>query len=264
MTTTLYDQFARIYDLQHASFQADVPLYLTLAREAAQARPGPIEILEIGCGSGRVLAPLVAAGYAVAGVDESRQMLEIAQARLGALGPAARERWALIEADARTMQLGRKFDLGYIALNTFLHNLTHEDQLATLRAAREHLRPGAHFVIDLPPNDELAFQPDDGRFQLEATLVDPRAGSEIHKYVASRVFWATQEQELSFRVEERNRDTGAVHEQLVSFRLRHVFRHEMDLLLQLSGFGPADWRGDYDLGAYRDDSERMIAIARAP
>jgi SAM-dependent methyltransferase len=264
MTATLYDQFARIYDLQHASFQDDVPLYLNLAREAAQARSGPISILEIGCGSGRVLAPLVAAGYTVTGVDQSRQMLEIAQARLGELGPAARERCALIEADARTMQLGRKFDLAYIALNTFLHNLTREDQLATLRTAREHLQPDARFVIDLPPNDELAFQPDDGQFQLEAMLIDPRADSEIHKYVASRVFWATQEQELSFRIEERGRGTGAVHEQLVSFRLRHVFRHEMDLLLRLSGFGPADWHGDYDRGPYLDDSTRMIAIARAP
>jgi ubiquinone/menaquinone biosynthesis C-methylase UbiE len=258
MTLTTYDRFARIYDLQHASFVDDVAMYLRLANDV---HADDQSILEIGSGSGRVMIPLIEAGLRVVGVDESREMLRIAAEHLAERCPAEVGRYQLVHADARTLQLDQSFGLAFVALNTFLHNLTRDDQLATLRAIRRHLLDGAPLVVDLPPNDELAFQPDDGQFQFEAALIDPATGQEIRKFVASRIFWATQEQELTFRVEEQ-RD-GAFDERFIAFRLRHVFRHEMDLLLARSGFELPVWYGDYQLGPYRDTSPRMIAVARA-
>lgn len=114
-------------------------------------------------------------------------------------------------------------------------------------------------MVDLPPNDELANQPDDGVFDLEASLIDPASKSHIEKFVASRVFWAAQEQELKYRVEETSK--GETHAQTVSFRLRHVFKHEMELLLQAAGFARWDWFGDYAQSPYSDSSRRMIAQA---
>jgi SAM-dependent methyltransferase len=256
-----YDALARIYDLQHAYFLDDLTLYLRLARSLG---PGAM-ILELGCGSGRLLLPLAEAGYRVVGVDESVEMLRIAEQKLRASQHIPAERWSLAHADVRTLCLDAQgsFNLVLIALNTFLHNLSREDQLATLRAARRHLRNDGLLVIDLPPNDELAYQPDDGAFQLEATLIDPQANSEIHKYVASQVFWATQEQELTYRIEERRASGELLSEQLVTFRLRHVFRHEMELLLLMSGFAEPTWYGDYQMSPYGEGSPRMIALARA-
>jgi SAM-dependent methyltransferase len=248
MSEPIYDRFAHIYDLQHSTFADDLPLYLTLARQL----PKDQAILELGAGSGRVMKPLKPLGVRVVGVDESAQMLAIARAHLG---PDA----ALIQADARTLALDERFGLVIIALNTFLHNETLDDQLATLDTARRHLLPGGRLVIDLPPNDELSWQPDDGEFQIEATLIDPAAQSRVTKSVASRVLWATQQQELTYKIEEE-RD-GQTAEQIVQFRLRHVLRHEMDLLLKISGFEPATWYGDYQLRPYIDDSTRMICVA---
>lgn len=255
-----YDAFARIYDLQHSSFLDDAPMYLRLAREAAPAT----SILEIGCGSGRVMIPLAEAGFRIVGVDESAEMLRIAEHRLRASPHIPAERWSLVHADARALRLDEpQFDMAIIALNTFLHNLTRDDQFATLRAARAHLSAGGLLVVDLPPNDEMAYQPDDGVFQLEATLIDPRAGTEIHKFVASRIFWAVQEQELTYRIEERRAGDAAFTEQIITFRLRHVFKHEMELLLLQSGFAEPTWYGSYDLSPYGEGSPRMIAAARA-
>jgi len=260
-TASLYDAFASVYDLQHSAFLDDLPMYLRLARETGAADA----ILEIGCGSGRVMLPLAEAGFRVVGVDESVEMLRIAERRLRASPHIPAERWSLVHADARELRLSEsaRFSLAIIALNTFLHNLARDDQLATLRAARSHLSPGGLLVVDLPPNDELAYQPDDGAFQLEATLINPQARSEIRKYVASRVFWATQEQELTYRIEERHADSDDVTEQFISFRLRHVFKHEMELLLLQTGFAEPGWYGGYDLVPYGEGSPRMIAIARA-
>jgi SAM-dependent methyltransferase len=248
MSQPIYDRFAHIYDLQHSTFADDLPLYLQLARQL----PADQSILELGAGTGRVMKPLKALGRRVVGVDESQGMLDIARTHLG---PEA----VLIHGDVRTLRLDERFGLVVIALNTFLHNATQSDQLATLTTAQQHLLPGGHLIVDLPPNDELAFQPDDGEFQLEVTLIDPSAHSRVNKSVASRILWATQEQELTYKIEEER--NGQTSEQIVQFKLRHVQRHEMDLLLKLSGFAPAHWYGDYQLHPYADDSPRMICSA---
>ncbi|MFN3704792.1 MAG: class I SAM-dependent methyltransferase [Thermoflexales bacterium] len=258
--TATYDQFATVYDLQHQRFLDDAPLYLQLAREVCGAR----RVLEIGCGSGRLMAPMVEAGLAVTGVDISMQMLRLAAAHLLPVLKQAKGTGLLIQADARApLPLPpAHFDMAIIALNTFLHNLTRDDQLAVLRHARTVLREGGYLVVDLPPNDEMAYQPDDGQYQLEATLLDPDSGQELRKYVASRLFWATQEQELVYRV-ERWYAGQMVGEQSFAFKLRHVFRYEMELLLERSGFELARWFGDYDLSTYHEGSPRMIALARS-
>lgn len=256
MSQPIYDAFARVYDLQHSTFADDLPLYVQLAKTL----PEDQSILELGCGSGRVMLPLARAGRRVVGVDESPEMLAIARQHLAALG-AAGASCELLEADSRTLALDERFGMVIIALNTFLHNATRADQLATLSAARRHLLPGGRLIIDLPPNDELAFQPDDGEYEVEATLIDPSAHSRITKSVASRIFWATQEQELTYHIVEERPD--GTSEQTVQFRLRHVFKHEMELLLHITGFADPDWLGDYQQHPYTDDSPRMIAVAQA-
>ncbi len=255
-----YAQLARFYDLQHATYTPDVDLYRHFAAECRE-HFGDCRIMEIGCGTGRIMVPLVGDGYYVVGVDESPEMLRIARERLVALQDQAPpgERYRLVQADVRTVQLEGGFGLAFIALNTFLHNLTREDQLAMLAAARRNLLPGAKLLVDLPPNDELAYQPDDGEYEFEATLVDPATGTLTDKFVASRISWAEQTQTLSYRIDEKL--PGGKRSQTVTFRLRHVFRHEMELLLERTGFRTWEWYGDYDLSPYHDGSPRMIVVA---
>lgn len=254
--TSPYAVLARYYDLQHNRFTADAPLYTALAD---QYRTGPgARILEIGCGTGRVMAPLLEAGHTIVGLDESQDMLDLGARRLAGF-PA--DRWQLIKADARRFALGERFDLAVIALNTFLHCADRDDQLAILRSARAHLRAGGALAVDLPPNDELAHQPDDGELHFEAKFTDPDSGSLIVKHVASEVGWATQSQRLRYWIEERD-TSGQRSVRETAFTLRHVFRHEMELLLLASGYGEWDWFGGYDLGPYLDDSARMIVVAR--
>jgi SAM-dependent methyltransferase len=250
-----YAALARVYDLQHASYTPDVSMYQTFAGECRDQH-GNCRILEIGSGTGRVMIPLVEAGFYVVGVDESPQMLEIARQKLAAL-PA--ERYQLVQGDMRKAKLEGSFDMAFIALNTFLHNLTRQSQLDMLAAARRYLRPGGILIVDLPPNDELAYQPDDGEYDFEATLVDPSTDTVIEKFVSSLISWADQTQTLSYRIDEKL-PTGT-HSETVTFNLRHVFKHEMELLLIQSDFNACDWYGDYDLCEYIDGSARMIAVA---
>lgn len=250
-----YAELARYYDLQHASFVEDYPMYRRIAAECG----AELRVLELGAGTGRIMIPLLDAGHIVTGVDESEEMLQIARNHLASYEPG---RYKLICADNGALQNEPPYDLVIVALNTFLHNVSRESQLGTLRAAHIQLRTGGRLVVDLPPNDELAHQPDDGQFEFEARMIDPVRHTEIEKFVASRVFFASQQQELSYRIFEHSNGQSLKRE--VSFRLRHVFKHEMELLLMAVGFLPRDWQwfGDYDLSPYDENSPRMIMSAQ--
>src|SRR5919201_5521501 len=65
---------ARLYDA--FPFDADVPLYL----ELATAQGG--RVLEVACGTGRVVVPLARAGHTVVGIDASQAMLGITRQKL--------------------------------------------------------------------------------------------------------------------------------------------------------------------------------------
>ena len=250
-----YAELARYYDLQHRAFVDDYPMYRAIATEIGVG----IHVLELGAGTGRIMIPLLDAGHRVTGVDESKEMLELARVHLSGYAPA---RYELICADNGKVQLDTQFDLAIVALNTFLHNLSRDDQLATLHTAYAHLRAGGRLMVDLPPNDELAHQPDDGQFEYEARMIDPVRHTEIEKFVASNVFFASQQQQLTYRIFETI--NGQAQKREVSFRLRHVFKHEMELLLLATGFVAADWQwyGDYDRHVYDENSPRMIVCAR--
>src|SRR4051794_16993430 len=75
-TTDHYARFAAYYDLEYVAHTADLDFY----REFAYQAGGPI--LELGCGSGRVLAALEETGLELTGVDSSPSMLAIARAAL--------------------------------------------------------------------------------------------------------------------------------------------------------------------------------------
>ena len=73
-----YDLIAPFYDIEHDHFSEDLDMYRNFAELS-----GGRKILELACGSGRVLLPLAQEGYELTGVDNSEKMLEIAQQQIG-------------------------------------------------------------------------------------------------------------------------------------------------------------------------------------
>ncbi len=57
--------------------------------------------------------------------------------------------------------------------------------------------------------------------------------------------------------------TGTVRRTLFPFRMRFVYRYEMELLLQVAGYSLENLYGSYDLEPFDGDSEKMIFVARA-
>jgi SAM-dependent methyltransferase len=223
-----YSIAAALYDyvIPYAN-RPDVAFYVDEARAAA----GPV--LELGCGTGRVLIPTARAGIDITGLDASAAMLDICRARLEAEQLHA----TLIEADMRTFDLRRRFALVTIPFRPFQHLLTVEDQLACLETIRRHLAPQGRLIFDLfnPSIDMLANHPLDveSGHEPEFATPDGRRVVRCYRTVAQDRFAQTGTHELLYDVTHPDgRQERLVH----AFPLRYLFRFEVEHLLARAGF----------------------------
>ena len=249
-----FDLIAEYYDLIHGHLDEDLPMWQALTQDAA----GPI--LEIGCGSGRLLVPLAGAGHRLTGLDLVEVALNAARAKLEGVGLTGQV--ALVQADMRDFDLPRQdFAVALVALNTLMHCHSLEEQLATLRAIHKHLAPAGRLIIDLfYPHPELLAEAD-GRLNFEADLVDDLTGRTVQWYWRHDIDLARQMRHLTYILDEIDAD-GHVRRSQLPFTLRYIYRYEMELLLQATGFSLESVYGSYELEPFDSDSPRMIVVAQ--
>jgi len=250
----VYDRLAQFYEWEHRSYQEDIPLYLSYAGASA----GPI--LDVACGTGRVTLPLAEAGYSVTGVDSSPKMLSIARTR--AMKSPARSRLQLLEADLRTMDLGERFGLAIVALSSFQHLLTIQDQRQALGRLAAHLQREGRLVLDLTnPSPEWMAAGDSALVcQRTAPFPGPDSPETLSKFVARTSNFDTQIDE-HLLIYDLVGSEGVLRRMTVEMELRFLFRFEAELLLEATGFRLRDLYGDYNLDGYHASSPRLILVA---
>lgn len=131
---------AQFYD--HQSFPIDdVDFYINRL-------PSPqASVLELGCGTGRVLVPLSAHCGFIHGVDISKAMLEICRHKLRDAGIPV-EKAQISRADISDLHLGRRFDLITAPFRVF-QTLTEDAQIAGFfETVRRHLAPGGSAIVN--------------------------------------------------------------------------------------------------------------------
>ena len=69
MAEAVFDRVARFYDHEQKEFTNDIPFYLEYAKECRG------EVLELACGTGRILVPIAKQGVKITGLDSSEEML---------------------------------------------------------------------------------------------------------------------------------------------------------------------------------------------
>ena len=223
----------------------------------AQTAAGPI--LEVGCGTGRLLLPLAQAGHTLTGLDLSPIALATAQAKLVAAGLA--EQVTLVQADMRDFDLPQKnFSLAFMPLNTFMHCQSVAEQLATLQAIHRHLQPDGQLIIDLFYPDPVMLAEVDGRLYFEAESTAESTGHTVQWYWRHDIDLAEQVRHLTYILDEIDR-AGHVRRVTMPFSLRFVYRFELELLLTMSGYAIETIYGSYELEPFDSNSSRMIFVA---
>jgi SAM-dependent methyltransferase len=250
-------QLASLYDV--FSFDGDLPLYLELAK----AQGG--RVLEVACGSGRVLVPLVRGGCDVIGVDISPHMLALTRRKLDAelqLAGSAR----LVQADMRDFELAeRDLDLAIVAVKSVAYLTEREDQLRCLSRIAAHLRPGGLLAIDfMHPRPDWVGAPT-GSMRDDLLQRVPGRGFTLSR-VESVVSTDLARQVRVIRsIYELIDDRGAVMEKrFVEWPYRWTYRFEAEHLLERAGFAVEAVYGGYQREPFVSESPAMLFLARTP
>ena len=145
-TVTEYREIsAKHYDEAYAVKDdvVDQEFYVGLARQIG----GPM--LELACGTGRILLPIAREGIAIHGVDLSVAMLNVLRKKLQHEPKDVRELVSVAEGDIRSYRSNREYPLVIIPFRPLQHMYTVEDQLAALKTAAFHLESDGILAFDV-------------------------------------------------------------------------------------------------------------------
>ncbi len=223
----------------------DIAFYV----ELAEASDGPV--LEVGCGTGRVLIPTARAGVEIVGLDLSTHMLNVCRLRLEQEPKEVQARVQLVEADMRDFDLGRNFSLASIPFRPFQHLMTIEDQLACLNVIHHHLVDGGVLVFDIfNPSLHSLVRDDLGQEigdEPEFIAPDGRRVIRRHKVVERNLFNQINLVELIYDITHPDgQEQRLVH----AFPMRYLYRYEAEHLLARAGFKVESVYADFEKNPY--------------
>ncbi len=250
-----YAEIAALYDLEHDSFEADLDLYRNVA--AAVGDP----ILELGCGSGRVLVPLAELGFRVTGLDRSPAML--ARAEGAARRAGVSQLVTLVEGSMTDPERapGGPFGLVLLPLNGLLHLPSPGEQRTALAAARRVLDPRGQLVLDVFNPTPEVLRAFDGTVLTEGSWNLPD-GTRVDKFSSRRHHAAAQLVETDLWYDLLAAD-GTLRRVRTAYPMRYLHRAEMELLLELTGYPEWAVYGGYELEPFDDGADRLIVLAEA-
>lgn len=254
-----YDVYANIYDAQYMGYTEDIAFYVG---EACQAKG---LVLELACGTGRVLLPCADAGAHITGLDLSQAMLTRCREKLAAYPPEVAARVRLVEGDMRSFKLPERFELITIPFRSFLLLLTVQDQLQALAAIREHLTDTGRLVFNIFVPDISLIAARSGEVGEPLTrfkeFLDPHTGHRIMMWDSRHYHLNEQLIESVFVYDELDERGLVVRRYYKPLKLRWMYRYETEHLLARSGLAVETLYGGFDRRPFDENSREMIWVA---
>jgi SAM-dependent methyltransferase len=234
-------------------FDADIPMYLQ------RARINGSPILELGCGTGRILIPLAQAGFHIAGIELYPSMLKATGEKIAELDEPVRKRIKLIQADMSAFCLKQRFKMAYISANTMFH-LPSQKQQQCLECVYYALKPGGEILIDCESHTSMITAQECIGLLSRCDDYD-----EDGKAVSVRS-WITQidvkRRIMQVRTEVTEKDcSGNISKRTYSYTLHWFDKDEMEQLLDTCGFTVTDIYSDWDMRRFSEGHHRMIFAA---
>jgi SAM-dependent methyltransferase len=238
------------HDVECGAYTADLRVWEELASRCTG--PSGADVLDLGCGTGRVSLFLALRGHHVTGIDRDPQIA----GELGRRAAAAGLRVEALCADASAFELAGRFDL--VAAPMQLVQLLRQGvRMALLQRARAHLRPGGLFAAALL---DLTGEPLDGDYV--PPLPDVR---EVDG-------WAYSSQPVAIRILDRGNaisldrlrravsPAGELVESTSRVRLELISPHELERQAATAGLEPIE---RIRIAPTDDHVGSVVVVARA-
>jgi SAM-dependent methyltransferase len=242
------DYPADLYDSLHGGNEGDEAFYRAVCA-------GADRVLELGCGSGRILAALAEQVSALHGVDSSEAALALARQRL----PSSVK---LHRGEMESFDVGGGFERVLIPFNGIYCLADLESVRRTFVQVEKALAPGGLLVFDGYAGDALH---EDESFEEgfdeegEIATVDARG-------TRWRVFERSEYERSPQRFTVRYRYVAEDGGEEICATIHHRYLRLQEALEALEGAGlqPLVAHGGFDQRVYDHDSDHMILTARKP
>jgi SAM-dependent methyltransferase len=235
-----------------------VPLYRERADVAFYVAEAKSPVLELGCGTGRILLPIARAGHTIVGLDSSKQMLERARANLAQESPEVQRRVTLQQRDMHAFDLGTTFSTIIAPFRVFSHLTTIDAQLRFLASVARHLAAGGRFIFDVfNPRFQIMVSADGHEHEDTPDTRLPDGRTFRRAYRIARVRWLDQvnESELIYYV--------AGKRYVQAFEMRWFLNAELQHLLARAGFRVRHMYGDFARGPLVDGAPEQVVVAES-
>ena len=257
---------AALYDFEYRRRRADVHFYRRLvADRMAFGAPGPV--LDLACGSGRLLAPLLRDGHTVVGLDRAPAMLNAAARRVARLSASRRARCLLVRADLRAFALRPRFAIAVCAFHSVQHLVTDAELARFFGAAAASLAPAGWLAFDLLPPDPRWLARGNERRWGRSVFRHPSTGQRL-VYTANHLY-DEKRRLLNMRlyyqpVDGDGRPAG--RERVVRLCHRQLWPDQVKALLARAGFRLVGTFGGFDGSALPDGdglpADEHVYVAR--
>lgn len=209
-------------------------------------------ILELCCGTGRLTIPIAQEGYDISGVDYTASMLE--QAKVKAAGAGLEIEF--IEADIRTLDLQKKYDLVFIPFNSIHHLYQNEDLFKALRVVKNHLKAGGIFLLDCF-NPNIQYIVEHEKEPIEIAEYTTKDGREVLIKQIMRYESKTQINRIEWHY-----FINGEFDSVQNLDMRLFFPQELDSYLEWNGFEILHKFGSFEEEAFCDHSEKQIFVCQ--
>ena len=245
--------------MHDSSLHGDVEWY----RQKATNSGGPV--LELGAGTGRVTIPVAEAGIRVTALDVDGGMLDALRQKVAKLPADVQSRVAVHQGDMRAFTLDERFALITIPFRAFLHNVTRDDQLATLRRAHAHLRPGGELALNVfhPSLEYMAANAGAyaGVWRSRTPQMLDGGGFVVYSEM-SRYDTVRQRVHSLIRTEKYSADGSLVRTHMMNLQLAYLYPADIKSLLEATGFESIRISGDFSGRPFEKDADELVVEAR--
>ena len=238
---------AELHHLHHQKFQEDILFWSTLVAEYGDP------VLELGCGSGRVLLALAQNGVEMHGVDNDPAVLEILKKNAKEQRIDNLKYW---QADMTSFSSEVEYPLIISPCNTY-STLTAEQRQTLLENVKKHISSSGVFGASVPNPTLLANLPEEGEDEVEDAITHPKSGNPVQvssswKRIGDQVIIVWHYDHLLPNGELERQTASTVHQLCTVEQYQQEFNQ--------AGFDIVETYGDFVTGKFETESEAYIFL----
>jgi len=241
--------FPPLYHQHHLEYREDIPFWIDLARQ------GGSPLLELGCGTGRLLLPLAEAGFQCYGIDNDQRMLEFLQNRIP---NEAQDRIQTFNTDFTSFSLDIQFPLIILPCNTY-STIRSDFRQSLLGCVYKHLTANGIFAVSITNPDFLSAQESTEHAEIETIFPHPDTGNPVQ--VSYRIERSVDAVTFHWYYDHLLPD-GKVHRSKVCLTHSLIPTSQYMDEIRISGFKINETFGSFDRTPFSQDSPNLIIIAQ--